>query len=269
MLCQFSLKTLQRSFCSSQTRSLKIFAPEEPMENVTLPEGKNKYRLPLVPKIPSEWLHFMGKLPRGTKEAHRMMGEERVHNQLILGQYGIVAVHGGLLKFSHFDFMRSKVGRFLEPKTSFAFYRVDAPFKPITKHGQGKKLGGGKGSVDTYGTPIRAGRVIMEVGGTVYWEEVKPWLTRVADRLPFEAIAVNQNILDRLNAEEARLEAANENPYSFEWLVRNNMLDCQSHLSPYDTKWFGKFMYRDRAYHNKKWNLTRQSVYKHKSGNAG
>ena len=48
---------------------------------------------------------------------------------------------------------------------------------------------------------------------------------------------------------------------SFEWLVRNNMFDCGRKLSPYDQKWFGKFIYRDRHL-NKKWNEVRQSPYK-------
>ena len=40
--------------------------------------------------------------------------------------------------------------------------------------------------------------------------------------------------MERLNKEELRLQEANENPYTFEWMVRNNMFDCQHFLSPYD-----------------------------------
>ena len=32
---------------------------------------------------------------------------------------------------------------------------MDAPYKPITDHGKGKRMGGGKGSIDEYGTPVR------------------------------------------------------------------------------------------------------------------
>lgn len=33
-------------------------------------------------------------------------------------------------------------------------------------------MGGGKGNIDHYVTPVKAGRVIIEVGGPVEWEEV-------------------------------------------------------------------------------------------------
>ena len=60
--------------------------------------------------------------------------------------------------------LRQVIGKGVDPKKTFAMYRVDAPYKPITSHGRGKKMGGGKGSIETYGTPIRAGRIILEVG---------------------------------------------------------------------------------------------------------
>ena len=92
------------------------------------------------------------------------------------------------------------------------------------------------------------------------WEEVKPWLQYVAGKLPFDALAVNKELIERLDAEEKRREETDENPYSFEWLVRNNMLDCRRHLSPRDKVWFGKFVYLDRR-HNKRWNRVLDRAY--------
>ena len=66
------------------------------------------------------------------------------------------------------------------------FNFFDPIFQPVTHHGVGKKLGGGKGSIKYYGTPVRAGRVILEVGGNVYWEEVRPWLNRICKMFSFE-----------------------------------------------------------------------------------
>ena len=108
----------------------------------------------------------------------------------------------------------------------------------------------------------------MEVGGNIYWEEVQPWLRTVCKMLPFEAIPVNKDFLESLNKEEKRLEEANENPYTFEWMIRNNIFDCNSFLSPYDQKWFGRFVYKDRS-NNKKWNLARQSPYKSMESKSG
>ena len=38
----------------------------------------------------------------------------------------------------------------------------------------------------------------------------------------------------------------NKNPISYEWLVRNNMQNCQMKLSECDRRWLGKFVYQDR-----------------------
>ena len=48
---------------------------------------------------------------------------------------------------------------------------------------------------------------------------------------------MNKEILDELNKTETALQESNENPYTFEWMIRNNMMDCGSFLSPYDQKW--------------------------------
>ena len=176
-------------------------------------------------------------------------------------------------KFCCFQVLRQVIGKGVDPKKTFAMYRVDAPYKPITSHGRGKKMGGGKGSIETYGTPIRAGRIILEVGrftvigelvnrviaslvtgGRAEWEEVKPFLEKAAGKMPFGALAVNATILKNLRDEEQRLVETNKNPYTFEWLVRNNMNDCQRKLSNYDKIWFGKFVYLDRKL-NQKWQL--------------
>ena len=226
-----------------------------------------RYRLPVVPKYPQTFGGASSniRVPKGKKDLFRLMGEELVHNKLLLGQYAIIAIHGGTMKHNHFEMLRKKVTPHLKQDKSFAFYRVDPPYKPATVHGAGKKLGGGKGSISHYTTPVKAGRVILEVGGNVMWEEIEPMLSYAASLLPFEAIAVSQELLDRLNANEQMMEETNENPYTFEWLVRNNMMDCQAQISPKDRLWFGRFVYRDRsAYLNKKWNLTRESKYRHR-----
>lgn len=255
-ITQNLLRVLPRTSPVSQ-RCIQIWKQDDEFNNINIPE---KWRLPLTPKIPSEFVMFPGKVPRGTRENYRILGEERIHNKLLLGQYGIVSIHGGYLEPKHFDMLRNKIGRYIKQNESFAILRVDSPYKPWTRHGQGKKLGGGKGAIDHYRTPVKAGRVIVEIGGKVYWEEVRPWLSRFAAMLPFEAIAVNVDILERLDKEEERLNHLNQNPISFEWFVRNNMFDCQRVLSPYDRKWFGKFLYKDRHL-NKKWNEVLQSKY--------
>ncbi len=258
------LRSLPVTCCGASStvprRHLRIFPSQPPFDNTRFPE---RYRLPVMPKTPLEFQDSMVKSPKATKELFRMFGEEEVHNKLVLGQYGIVALAGGAFKHAHFEAMRNYSGRFLEEGRSFAIYRIDAPFKACTKRSGGKKLGGGKGSITHYTSPVKAGRVIMEVGGKVLWEEVQPWLSKLCEKLPVRAMAVSQELLERLDAEEKRLEEVNENPYTFEWLVRNNMFDCHRFLSPRDRKFFGRFVYRDRTL-NLKWNSVLQNKYKHR-----
>ena len=60
---------------------------------------------------------------------HRMMGEETIHTDLQMGQFGIVAVHGGMIKAATLETIRLYTGRKLVKGKSFAFYRVDPPYK--------------------------------------------------------------------------------------------------------------------------------------------
>lgn len=85
-----------------------------------------------------------------------------------------------MLKYGHFEMMRNTINRKLEPSRMFAIWRVDPPWWAVTKHTG--RMGGGKGAINHYGTPIRAGRVILEVGGKLAFEEVKALLEDVRSR---------------------------------------------------------------------------------------
>lgn len=91
-----------------------------------------------ISKQPSYPTGFL--TPRMTKRINDMRGPELVHNQLIHKQYGIVALSGGQMEFGHFDMIRNSVNRKLDMTKTFAIWRVDSPWKPVTKHGQGKSL---------------------------------------------------------------------------------------------------------------------------------
>jgi len=49
----------------------------------------------------------------------------------------------------------------------FAIWRIDAPWKPITKKPVGSRMGGGKGNIHHYVTPVKANRIILEMGGKI------------------------------------------------------------------------------------------------------
>lgn len=97
------------------------------------------------------------------------------------------AMGGGYLHWGHLEMMRLTINRKLDPKTMFARWRVNSPYKPITRKSLGQRMGGGKGAIDHYVTPVKCGRLVVEVGGKVELGQVEDVLTEVAKKLPFPA----------------------------------------------------------------------------------
>lgn len=149
---------------------------------------------------------------------------------------------GGRLRWGHFEMLRLGIGRKMDTSRMFAIWRIDAPWQPLTKQGQGQRMGGGKGAIDHYVTPIKAGRIIVELGGKCEFQEVKHFLTDFANKLPFKARAVSHEILEAERLEAERKERENLNPYTFKYVIQNNLGGCHRWLSPKDHKWFGKYL---------------------------
>lgn len=138
--------------------------------------------------------------------------------------------------------LRLGIGRKMDVNRMFGIWRVDAPWQPVTKRGQGQRLGGGKGAIDHYVTPLKAGRIVLEIGGNCEFAEVKGFLKEFADKLPFKARAISQEIMDREKLEKERLEKENINPYTLKYVIQNNLSGIHRWLSPKDHKWFGKYL---------------------------
>lgn len=101
-------------------------------------------------------------------------------------------------------------------------------------------MGGGKGSIDHYVTPIKADRIIIELAGYCEYAEVFPFLKIIAHNLPFPAEPISQEIMDNEKEHEAYVQENNINPFSFKYCLENNMLGCRSWASPYDYLWHNK-----------------------------
>lgn len=108
------------------------------------------------------------------------------------------ALGGGYIHWGHIEMMRLTINRKMDSRTTFARWRINSPYKPVTRKGLGQRMGGGKGAIDHYVTPIRYGRLIVEVGGKVELGEVEHILTEVAKKLPFPAKVRLQNMNIRL-----------------------------------------------------------------------
>lgn len=60
-------------------------------------------------------------------------------------------------------------------------------------------------------------------------------------KLPFKAMAVSQEILDKMKQEEEWTEKNNLNQYTMKYIIQNNMGGCWQWISPFDLRWFAKY----------------------------
>jgi large subunit ribosomal protein L16 len=202
-------------------------------------EYPEKRKLKFMEKIPQP-LYGM-RMPKMPKNLIDIRGPEEVHTFLVHKQFGIRALQGGNMHHGHFEMVRNGINRKMEESRMFAIWRIDAPWKPITRKGQGHRMGGGKGSIDHYVTPVKGGRIIMEMGGECSFREVFPILQRIAWKLPFKADVVSEESLADEKRLGQQLAEENLNPFSFEYCIQHHSMGCRSWLSPYDYYWHGKY----------------------------
>lgn len=175
------------------------------------------------------------RAPKMEKKLRLMRGPDMEHNtQLVYKQYGLAAAQGGRIEFKHIEHLRLQVAHKLDTKRMFAIWRIPELWQPLTKKGVGQRMGAGKGPVDRYVTPIRTGRIIMEIGGKCDYKEVQKILEHCARVLPFKARAVTQAMLD---AEQIKLKWQEENNLNY-WtkrhVIQNNLGNCHRWLRPLD-----------------------------------
>uniref|UniRef100_A0A8C0PI26 Large ribosomal subunit protein uL16m n=1 Tax=Canis lupus familiaris TaxID=9615 RepID=A0A8C0PI26_CANLF len=222
---------------------LKTLLPVPTFEDVSIPE---KPKLRFVERVP-----LVPKVRREPKNLSDIRGPSTEATEFTEGNFAILALGGGYLHWGHFEMMRLTINRSMDPKNMFALWRVPAPFKPITRKGVGQRMGGGKGAIDHYVTPVKAGRLIVELGGRCEFKEVQGFLDQVAHKLPFTAKAVSRETLEKMRRDQEEREQNNQNPWTFERIVTANMLGIRKYLSPYDLtqkgRYWGKFYMPERV----------------------
>ncbi|XP_051890811.1 39S ribosomal protein L16, mitochondrial [Pristis pectinata] len=212
---------------------LKTYERPPSYDDVIIPEKPKLKFYNKVPnyKKPRRWMKRLGDIRGPATRA----------NNITLGQYAIVALGGGYLHWGHFEMMRLTINRRMDAKTMFARWRVNAPYKPITRKGLGQRMGGGKGAIDHYVTPVKYGRVILELGGKCTFKEVEPFLLEVAKKLPFPAKVFSKESLEEMVKEDEQKAENNQNPWTFQRIASMNMMGIRKVLSPFDLKYHGKF----------------------------
>ncbi|XP_029283775.1 large ribosomal subunit protein uL16m [Cottoperca gobio] len=228
---------LLRSHLKVLAAGLKTHDIPPDHSDVVLP-GKRK--LKVVNKVPNLKNH-----KKEMKKLRDIQGPAVKANTFTKGQYAIVAMGGGYLRWGHMDMIRLSINRKMDTRTTFARWRINSPYKPITRKGLGQRMGGGKGIIDHYVTPVRCGRFIVEVGGKLELGEIEHILINVAKKLPFPAKVVSRESLAALQQKQVDMEQNNQNPWTFKEIAKGNMLGIRKVLSPSDLRnnghYTGKF----------------------------
>ncbi|XP_033102155.1 39S ribosomal protein L16, mitochondrial-like [Anneissia japonica] len=216
-----------------QVATIKNLQPLDNYDDIELPE---KPRLGMVLKVPN-----LAKPKKEPRQLIDLRGPATEGTTLELKQFGLQAKTAGYMKYGHFEMIRLTINRFMDTRRMFAIWRIKPPYKPITKKGQGQRMGGGKASIDHYVTPVKPGRIVVEIGGKCEFEEVEPVLKELSKKLPFRSKVVTQASLEEDALEEKRIEEENSNEWTFKRIADGNYLGIKKYLGPYDFKWYGKY----------------------------
>uniref|UniRef100_A0A183BT10 Ribosomal_L16 domain-containing protein n=1 Tax=Globodera pallida TaxID=36090 RepID=A0A183BT10_GLOPA len=202
-------------------------------EHVVFPPS-GQLKLPTLPPEPTYDENLGEEKYKTTKRFIDARGPESIHTELIHKQFGLVAINGGFIKAEDFAWIQQEVNEKLLEK-QFAIWRVDAPWLPRVKRPPSTKLGGGKGSISHYETPVRSGRIILELGGYITEQEARSILMHLYLHLPFPVEFVSQELFEKRRELETKVRENNRNKFDWETIIKYNMQNCKSWLTPYDT----------------------------------
>jgi large subunit ribosomal protein L16 len=83
-------------------------------------------------------------------------------------------------------------------------------------------------------TPIKRGRIIIELGGYLSPYFLQRTAMEVTEKLPFPAKLVSdQDLIDWEN-EEKSVKENNLNKLRWEWCIKNNILNVLTYVGKYD-----------------------------------
>ena len=137
-------------------------------------------KLPYVPSQP-----VLEKERKMRKTLRHIIGVERdpMKNTILNKQYGLVALSGGYISHDIFEHVRNSVNCQIED-FMYAQWVIPPPWRPITKKTHGSRMGGGKGDIAYYVTPIKKFNVILLVGGKFQYVYIKKWFENMVNCFP-------------------------------------------------------------------------------------
>ncbi len=126
---------------------------------------------------------FPKKVKHRKHRKGRIKGIARKGCFVNFGSYGLKVEENGHISSRQIEAARRAIIRYLR-KGGKMWIRI-FPDRPITKKGQEVPMGGGKGSVDHYAAPVKAGRIIFEIDG-IAEDKAKEALRKAGDKMPMK-----------------------------------------------------------------------------------
>jgi len=99
------------------------------------------------------------------------------------GEFALKALTHGYISAAQIEAARKAIAHYTK-REGKVWIRI-FPAKPITAKPAGTRLGGGKGDVQGFATPVSPGRVLFELAG-VSEEIARSAFKRAADKLPIK-----------------------------------------------------------------------------------
>lgn len=117
------------------------------------------------------------------KGRRRFEGTTKAGAELKFGSFGLKAQETSWITARQIEAARRAMTRYVQ-RGGKIWIRV-FPDKPITHKGTEVPMGHGKGSVDHYAVPVRAGRILFEMDG-VLEEMAREAMRRASHKLPIK-----------------------------------------------------------------------------------
>jgi len=132
-----------------------------------------------------------GKVKWRKRHKGNLRGLAYTGSSLNFGEFGLQAVESGLVTARQIEAARIAMSRSI--KRGGRIWIQIFPDKPITKKPAETRMGGGKGSVEYWVSPVHAGRVLYEMDG-VTADEAKAAFALAASKLPIKTKLITRKI---------------------------------------------------------------------------
>ena len=102
----------------------------------------------------------------------RMKGQAHRGNFIAYGEYGLAALEPGWITSNQIEAARVAMTRYI--KRGGQVWIKIFPDKPVTQKPAGTRMGSGKGAPEYWVAVVKPGRIMFEIAGVDYEQDVNP-----------------------------------------------------------------------------------------------